>query len=149
MAKTHRRRDFDCGCAALNDYLALYARQADARGESQTYVAARGVLVLGFATTAAATMLDSGGSLAATKLLRFAVDRSFQGYGVGDRLMDHVFELARADGHAFVLVDAKHCSNATTYYRRLGFELVEHQDAVEGCDTMVARVPAASPTSQP
>ena len=98
---------------------------------------------------AAATMLDSGGSLAATKLLRFAVDRSFQGYGVGDRLMDHVFELARADGHAFVLVDAKHCSNATTYYRRLGFELVEHQDAVEGCDTMVARVPAASPTSQP
>jgi GNAT superfamily N-acetyltransferase len=144
IARAHLRRHFDCGCDELNDYLANYARQADARGVSQTYVAACGVLVLGFATTADATIIDGRERHPATKLLRFGVDRGLQGRGVGKRLMDHVFDIARASGHAWVLVDAKHCSNAPAYYERLGFVRVDHIHVVEGCDTMLARLPVAS-----
>ena len=39
LRRDHGREGFDCGEPALNEYLARYARQDEARGVSRTYVA--------------------------------------------------------------------------------------------------------------
>ncbi len=100
-----------------------------------TYVTVEGDRVLGYATVAPATLQgDDFPSvrsrklprypLPALRLARLAVQKEFQGKGVGTGLLRYVFSLAlemsAKVGCVGILVDAK--PTAVTYYSEFGFE---------------------------
>jgi GNAT superfamily N-acetyltransferase len=135
LAAQHRREGFDCGEAALNQFLRQQAGQQQRKGLSKTYVALAddGVDVLGFVTV-------SAGQVAAAQLPptlklprypvpilrvgRLAVDTRHQGQGIGQDLLAFALRLAlefsRQVGLYAVVVDAKH-EKAGAFYQRLGF----------------------------
>lgn len=141
LTKRHLRDQFDCACPVLNEFLAKFARQHDAKGISVTEVLADGRLILGFVTYLPCDVLVDGQTFRAMKLARFGVDHRRQGEGVGRQLMVHVFEQARQAGLEHVLVDAKVCSGAPVFYSKFGFQRVLHTHEVEGCETMMMRTP--------
>ncbi len=135
LAATHRRDEFDCGDAALNDFLRRYARQQQERDFSRTYV-----VLDDDATTVTAFVSVSVGQVGAASLPpelklprypvpalrigRLAVDRRAQGKQFGRDLMRFALNLAlelagRVGIHA-VVVDAKNDA-ARDFYQRLGF----------------------------
>lgn len=135
LAGQHRREGFDCGDAALNDFLLRLAGQQQRRGFGKTYVAlADGdKTVLGYVTV-------SAGQIAATSLPpqlklprypapmvrigRLAVDARHQGEGIGQDLLAFALHLAvefsQRVGLYAVVVDAKH-DQAKAFYLKLGF----------------------------
>ena len=135
LAAQHRRVGFDCGDAALNDFLLHQAGQQQRRGFGKTYVALAGdgVNVTGFVTV-------SAGQIATTslpsqlKLPRYpapmlrigqlAVDVHHQGKGIGQDLLAFALRLAvefsQRVGLYAVVVNAKH-DKAKAFYVRLGF----------------------------
>lgn len=136
LTARHRRDDFDCGDAALNDFLRRRSGQQQRKGFGTTYVALadNGADVIGFVTV-------SVGQIATRTLPehlklprypapifrigRLAVDRCAQGQGLGQDLLAFALHLAlefssRVGVYAAV-VDAKD-ERAATFYRRLGFE---------------------------
>lgn len=130
----HRREGFDCGDAALNEFLLRQAGQ-QRRGFGKTYVALAGdeATVIGFVTVSAGqiatTSLSSQSRLPRypapmLRIGRLAVDARHQGNGIGQDLLAFSLRLAvefsqRVGLHA-VVVDAKH-DKAKAYYRKLGF----------------------------
>lgn len=131
----HRRDGFDCGDAALNEFLLRRAGQQQRRGFGKTYVALADdeSTVIGFVTVSAGQVATA--SLASqTKLPRYpapmlrigrlAVDKRHQGKGIGQDLLAFVLRLAvefsQRVGLYAVVVDAKH-EEATAYYLKLGF----------------------------
>lgn len=131
----HRREGFDCGDAALNEFLLCQAGQQQRRGFGKTYVAVAGdgVTVTGFATVSAGQVATP--SLPAQLKLprypapmlrigRLAVDVRHQGQGVGQDLLAFTLRLAvefsQRVGLYAVVVDAKH-DKAKAFYVRLGF----------------------------
>lgn len=132
----HAGRDsFDCGVAALNDFLSRQAGQQQRKGFGKTYVALGDGedVIAGFVTV-------SVGQVAATELPpdlklprypvpvlrigRLAVDKRLQGQGVGHELLAFALHLAldfsgRVGIYA-VVVDAKD-DRAAGFYRKLGF----------------------------
>lgn len=131
----HRREGFDCGDAALNDFLVRQAGQQQRRGFGKTYVALAddGVTVSSFVTASAGQIATS--SLPAQAKLprypapilrigRLAVDVRHQGAGIGQDLLAYALRLAvefsQRVGLYAVVVDAKH-SEAKAFYVKLGF----------------------------
>ena len=131
----HRRDGFDCGDAALNEFLLKQAGQQQRRGFGKTYVALAegGVSVVGFVTVSAGQVATS--SLSGQKKLprypapmlrigRLAVDKRHQGKGIGQDLLAFSLRLAvefsQRVGLYAVVVDAKH-EQAKAFYVRLGF----------------------------
>jgi len=132
----HAGRDsFDCGIAALNDFLSRQAGQQQRKGFGKTYVA------LGDADAAIAGFVTvSAGQVAAAELPpglklprypvpilrvgRLAVDRRFQGRGIGHELLAFALHLAldfsERVGLYAVVVDAKD-DRVAGFYRKLGF----------------------------
>lgn len=131
----HRRAGFDCGDAALNEFLLRQAGQQQRRGFGKTYVALAGdeVTVTGFVTVSAGQIatasLPSQSKLPrypAPILLigRLAVDARHQGKGIGQDMLAFALHLAVEFSQRVVLyavvVDAKH-DKAKAYYLKLGF----------------------------
>jgi GNAT superfamily N-acetyltransferase len=93
----HARREFDCGNAALNDYLARYARQNHRTAVSKTFVAVaedEPARILGYYSLSAGelefdrvphelTERLPRYPLPVVRLARLAVARSLQGCGLG------------------------------------------------------------------
>ena len=135
LAAAHRRREFDCGVAALDRYLHELATQDIRRRISNCFVARDGDgVVAAYYTFAAASIplsdvspdiskrLPRYATLSAGLIGRLAVDRRFQGRRLGGALvMDAVRRAAGADPAIFALiVDAKD-ESAVGFYARLGF----------------------------
>lgn len=135
LGAEHRREGFDCGDAALNDFLLRQAGQQQRRGFGKTYVALAddGVTVTGYVTVSAGQVATTSLS-AQLKLPRYpapmlrigrlAVDVHHQGEGIGQDLLAFALRLAvefsQRVGLYAVVVDAKH-DKAKAFYVKLGF----------------------------
>lgn len=133
----HDRAGFDCGRAELNDWLRRIARQHQARGISQTYVAAdeqAPARVLGYyaltVTEIDGTDLPHGARkrfprrIPGVRLGRLAVDRGVQGKGLGGLLLMDAIErtrhVRREAGSVGLFVDAIDDA-AARFYLKHGF----------------------------
>jgi GNAT superfamily N-acetyltransferase len=132
----HAGRDsFDCGVAALNDFLSRQAGQQQRKGFGKTYVAVGDGedVIAGFVTVSvgqvAATELPPGLKLPRypvpiLRIGRLAVDRRLQEQGVGHELLAFALHLAldfsERVGLYAVVVDAKD-DRIAGFYRKLGF----------------------------
>ena len=133
IGKRHNRDAFDCGDAALNDFLRRYARQAHEQGGAKTFVAVpddRTTHVLGFYTLSPASVQFSRTpqvitrglarhDMPAFRLGRLAVDRTLQGQGLGGQLLlaagRRCLRAAQEVGGVALLIDAKNEAVAGWY----------------------------------
>jgi len=133
--KRHDRSRFDCGVAALNDYLRTSLGQHGRKDLTRGYVAANAEnVVVGYFTLAAGRLsvnvLPDRGKLPArmplptTLLARLAVDRTWQGQGIGAALLAYALRIAvqgaESIASAVIEVDAKD-DVAREFYSRFGF----------------------------
>jgi GNAT superfamily N-acetyltransferase len=132
----HDLSAFDCGAAALNEYLKKYALQNHQNQSARTYVATRADRVVGYYTLAAGSVGREETPTRVAKglarhpvpiilLARLAVDREEQGKGLGAALLKdallRAMQAADLIGCRAVLVHAKDQA-AQAFYRRYGFE---------------------------
>lgn len=153
LHKYHVVEQFDCGDQALNEYLKHYARQNQQRHSvGVTYVAVEGQIsraVIGYHTLATSSIpkssfQDNAGrplspysDVPVVLLARLAVDRRFQGRGVGQALLRHALDLSlrvrEQIGCRCLIVDAY--PGAVPWYQQFGF-------------TVIAGTPAGVPTEK-
>src|SRR5690348_14599971 len=122
LTANHDLSSFDCGAAALNDYLRKYAFQNHQSHSARTYVATRGRRVVGYYTLAAGSVRRDDTPTRVAKgqarhpvpvilLARLAVDRTEQGKGLGAGLLKDALlravQAADVIGCRAVLVHAK------------------------------------------
>lgn len=138
LAGDHDRQGFDCGRRELNDWLRQVARQHQDKGLSKTFVAVReeapsricGYYALTLAELENRHLPDAWRKklprrIPGVRLGRLAVDRQYQGKGLGELLL--VDALTRAQriyaeaGGIGLFVDALD-EQAAVYYRNFGFE---------------------------
>jgi GNAT superfamily N-acetyltransferase len=129
----HDRSHFDCGESSLNLYVQRYAGQHDRRGFGRTYVA-----VAEASNTISGYHTISSGSLALETVPdnlphhpvpivlvgRLAVDRRFQGQGIGGLLLVDALRRAQraADELGIYAVAVEALSDrARSFYERFGF----------------------------
>lgn len=133
--KRHDRSRFDCGVAALNEFLRISLGQHGRKDLTRGYVAAdAGNCVVGYFTLAAGRLSVSvfperGGlpakmPLPTTLLGRLAVDTAWQGRGIGAALLAYALRVA-VDGaesiaSAVIEIDAKDHA-ARSFYAKFGF----------------------------
>ena len=135
----HDRQGFDCGRQALNDWLREVARQHQDKGLSKTFVAVRedeptrlcGYYALILAELENRHLPDAWRKklprrIPGVRLGRLAVDRQYQGKGLGELLLIDALTRARRiyteAGGIGLFVDALD-AQAAGYYRRFGFEV--------------------------
>lgn len=124
ISKRHNREAFDCGEAALNDFLRRHARQMHDRGGAKTFLAVRddnASLVLGFYSISPASVEFSRTPVVVKRGLarydvpvfrlgRLAVDKSMQGKGLGGQLLlsagRRCFRASLEVGGVALLIDA-------------------------------------------
>jgi GNAT superfamily N-acetyltransferase len=139
ICKGHDRQAFDCGDAALNEFLRRYARQNHEQGAAKTFVAVRdddSRAMLGFYSVSPASVdyartpsIVRRGlarhDLPVFRLGRLAVDRSVQGKGLGGQLLLaagwRCILAATEVGGVALLIDAK-IEVAATWYASYGAE---------------------------
>lgn len=136
LEPTDHRASFDCGVPALDRYFREIVSQDVRRRISHCFVALDDeTRVVGYYTLAAASIplveLPAGVArrlprydvLPAALIGRLAVDREFQGEGLGGALIaDAIMRASRAEPAIFaMLVDAKD-EAAAIYYERLSFQ---------------------------
>ena len=144
LGKSHERSQFACGVPALDQYLARFARQNHESGIAKTFVAAAPDSprrVLGYYSISAGAIERENLPARAAKrfpnfpipvarLARLAVDREFQGRGLGeDLMMDALNRVLRASGDIGIvamLIDAKD-EKAQRFYARYEFESLPDQ----------------------
>ena len=135
IGRHHDRRAFDCGDAALDEYLRRYARQSHESGGAKTFVAAspsEPARVLGYYTIspgaigfprvpADLTRRLGRYDVPAFRLGRLAVDRTAQGQGLGGELVlaagERALAVAAEVGGVALAIDAK-SSEAARWYAR-------------------------------
>ena len=133
IAKGHDRDAFDCGDAALNEFLRRFARQAHEHGSAKTFVAVPaedGTRVLGFYTLSPASVAFARTpevirrglgryDVPAFRLGRLAVDLAVQGQGLGGQLLlaagRRCLRASQEVGGVALLIDAKNESVASWY----------------------------------
>ncbi len=136
LAKSHNRKEFDCGDMALNVFLQQFARQQGKRNLSKTYVmidSENPDQILGFYSISAlhidASHLPLTGypkqmNIPAMLIGRLAVDNAMKGQGLSKKLIAHALltikQIASMAGVALVVVDAKH-DDLIPFYEQLGF----------------------------
>jgi GNAT superfamily N-acetyltransferase len=101
IGKKHNREAFDCGEEALNDFLRRHARQSHELGGAKTFLAiddADNKTILGFYSLSPAAIAYARTpeiirrrlarhDVPGFRLARLAVDRKFQGQGIGAQLL--------------------------------------------------------------
>jgi GNAT superfamily N-acetyltransferase len=100
ISKKHDCEAFDCGEAALNEFLRRYARKSHERGGAKTFLALDDTekTILGFYSLSPASVdyarppeIIRGGlarhDVPGFRLARLAVDRGWQGQGIGGQLL--------------------------------------------------------------
>lgn len=127
---------FDCGQAALNQFLQRYALLNQKANSTQTFVCCKGGKVAGFYSLAVGSVEPAAAPLRITKglarhpvpvmiLARLAVDSSHQGAGVGAALLKdallRTLQAADIAGIRTLLVHAKDDA-ARLWYEGWGFE---------------------------
>jgi GNAT superfamily N-acetyltransferase len=135
LAPAHDPTSFDCGSSALNRYIQLHALQGQRSGISQTYVAASGSEIAGYYTLVVGHIAHDDAPERLAKglprhpvpviiLARLAVDRRWQGRGLGAALvvdaMRRVLAAADIAGVRAIVVHAKD-ETARRFYEHLGF----------------------------
>jgi len=136
LTKDHDRNSFDCGVPALNDYLKKYALQNQKKYAARTYVATRGMRIVGYYSLAYGSVsleeaphhVKSGlprHPVPVILLARLAVDSTEQGHGLGTALLKdallRTIQAAEIAGLRAMLVHAKDGS-AKRFYEKFGFE---------------------------
>ena len=138
LTGNHDRQGFDCGRQELNDWLRKVARQHQEKGLSRTFVATLDDApdsICGYYALTLAELENSNlpevwrkkmpRRIPGVKLGRLAIDKKFQGKGLGELLL--VDALTRAQriyqdaGGIGLFVDAID-ERAASYYTRFGFE---------------------------
>ncbi len=133
---------FDCGISELNDYLKKYAGQNHRKGLGSTYVlipaegepVAAGYYTLSMAQVELRSLPESHRKnlpkypVPAVRLGRLAVDRQWQGTGLGEiLLMDAIrrsVAAVQSVAAKYMIVDAKN-EKAEEFYLRYGFQPFE------------------------
>jgi GNAT superfamily N-acetyltransferase len=133
ISRVHNRDAFDCGDAALNEFLRHHARKSHERGGAKTFLAINdgdGKAILGFYSVAPASFAYDCTPLLITRglarheapvfrLARLAVDRSVQGCGLGGQLLlaagRRCLLVASEVGGVALLIDAKNERTAQWY----------------------------------
>jgi len=123
--KRHNRETFDCGEAALNEFLRRYARKSHELGGAKTFLAiddTEDKYILGFYSLSPASVAYARTPDAAKRglarhdvpgfrLARLAVDRRFQGQGIGGQLLlaagRRCLRAAAEVGGVVLVIDAK------------------------------------------
>ena len=136
LAAAHDPAPFDCGSEPLNRFLKLHALQSQRAGISQTYVATSGSQIAGYHTLVVGHVANDEAPERLAKgvprhpipviiLARLAVDRTWQGKGLGSALvvdaMRRVLQAADIAGVRAMVVHAKD-ETAQRFYEHLGFE---------------------------
>ena len=137
IAKHHDRKNFDCGAAALNEYLDRFARQNHATGGAKTFVAvppAERTRVLGYYSISPGALDFARVPAKLTRKLgrydvpifrlgRLAVSLSTRGRGLGADLLfaagERALAVAKEVGGVALAIDAKD-ERAVTWYSRFG-----------------------------
>jgi len=139
LTGNHNRQRFDCGRQQLNDWLLQVARQHQDKGLSKTFVATLDEepdLICGYYALTLAELENHHLPQAWRKKLprripgirlgRLAVDRHYQGKGLGELLLVDALNRARRiyteAGGIGLFVDAID-EQAAGYYMRLGFKV--------------------------
>jgi GNAT superfamily N-acetyltransferase len=135
LRRDHAVEDFDCGREQLNRYLTRYALQNQQAGAAQTYVGLENGVVVGYHTLSVGEVSHEQAPQRLAKglarhpvpimlLARMAVDRRWQGQGVGRALLRDALErtLQAADiaGIRAFAVHAKD-EQARSFYERFDF----------------------------
>jgi ribosomal protein S18 acetylase RimI-like enzyme len=141
LNKSHDREQFDCGVAALNQFLRSTARQHIQKGISRTFILVDRDLpqkIIGFFTLTICEIRSEKlpdeiaknypDRVPGIKLARLAVDRQWQRQGIGEILMVEAMQrsllVADTAGGIGLFVDAKD-ESAQSYYARYGFITLE------------------------
>jgi GNAT superfamily N-acetyltransferase len=132
IGKKHDREAFDCGEEALDEFLRRYARKSHERGGAKTFLAIDDAdnTILGFYSLSPASVdyartpeIVRRGlarhDVPGFRLARLAVDRRFQGQGIGGQLLLAAGRrclLAAAEvGGVVLVIDAKNVRVAAWY----------------------------------
>ncbi len=136
ITRQHDRAAFDCGEAALNEFLLRYARQSHDNGAAKTFLAiddASGA-ILGYYSLAPASLAydrTPAGvrrglprhEVAGFRLARIAVHRAAQGRGLGGQLLlaagRRCLAVAAEVGGSILIIDAK-SDRAAAWYASYG-----------------------------
>lgn len=131
----HSLEAFDCGKAALNEWLARHARQAQTSGSAKTFIVADDEQVAGYysLTVGQIDTLDAPERIRkgmgqypipVVILARLAVSRSYQGHGIGRGMLQDAIRrtLAMAE-QAGIRAMLTHPvdDDAAHFYKRFGF----------------------------
>ena len=127
--------DFDCGVESLNTYLKKYALQHQKGQGAWTYVVLSGEDIAGYFTLCYGSVAPKEAPQRIGQVLglypipimilaRLAVDKRFQGQGLGEALLKHALlktlNAAEIAGLRAVVVHAKD-EAAKDFYKRYGF----------------------------
>jgi GNAT superfamily N-acetyltransferase len=134
LATDHQLDDFDCNVDSLNDWLKKRAYQNQLSGASRSYVVLEGKRVVGYYCLASGALELSDSPTQVRRnmpnpipvaiLGRLAVDKSFQGKGLGVALLqDAVLRTAQAGGILGIRGLLVHALSmeAKTFYEHHGF----------------------------
>jgi GNAT superfamily N-acetyltransferase len=134
LVPSHATDGFDSGSPQLDDWLRRRALRNEAEGASRTYVVCQGDQVVGFYGLATGAVLQQAAPgrvrrnmpdpIPVMVLGRLAVDRRFQGRGLGRALLRdailRTLQAAEIAGIRALLVHAKD-DPARAFYERCGF----------------------------
>jgi GNAT superfamily N-acetyltransferase len=134
LAADHDTDAFDCGVPPLDAWLRRRARANEAGGASRTFVVCEGKPVVGYYSLAAGSLLHDGATgrvrrnmpdpVPVALLGRLAVDRSWQGKGLGRALLRdaalRILGAAETIGVRAILVHAI-SEDAKAFYEASGF----------------------------
>lgn len=135
LRRDHSVEDFDCGREPLNRYLARHALQSQQAGAAQTYVGLDGDVVVGYHTLTVGQVSHEEAPQRLSKglarhpvpimlLARMAVDRRWQGQGVGKALLRDALERTlQAADIAGIRAFAVHAKDGPvrSFYERFDF----------------------------
>jgi GNAT superfamily N-acetyltransferase len=125
LSDEHQIDSFDSGEPVIDDWLRRRARANQASGASRTYVVCDGKAVVAYYALASGAIAQAADPIPVVVLARLAVDRSYQGRGLGRALFRdaarRVSQAADTIGIRGILVHAI-SEEARKFYIALGFD---------------------------